>query len=91
MSTPRPRALRSEHCPACDDYPGVGAFCSACGVLASHPTSGDYAAPYLRRLAAELLDLLIFLLLPTWLSCMWLPLLEGQSHAKSLLALYVIA
>ncbi|MYG90005.1 MAG: hypothetical protein F4188_00425, partial [Chloroflexi bacterium] len=79
MSTPRPRALRSEHCPACDDYPGVGAFCSACGVLASHPTSGDYAAPYLRRLAGELLDLLIFLLLPIWLYWMWFTSREGQS------------
>lgn len=91
MSTPRPRALRSEHCPACDDYPGVGAFCSACGVLASHPTSGDYAAPYLRRLAGELLDLLIFLLLPVWLYWMWFTSREGQSPAKSLLDLYVIA
>ncbi|MXV79797.1 MAG: RDD family protein [Chloroflexi bacterium] len=91
MSTPRPRALRSEHCPACDDYPGVGAFCSACGVLASHPTSGDYAAPYLRRLAGELLDLLIFLLLPIWLYWMWFTSREGQSPAKSLLDLYVIA
>lgn len=91
MSTPRPRALRSEHCPACDDYPGVGAFCSACGVLASHPTSGDYAAPYLRRLVGELLDLLIFLLLPIWLYWMWFTSREGQSPAKSLLDLYVIA
>lgn len=91
MSTPRPRALRSEHCPACDEYPGVGAFCSACGVLASHPTSGDYAAPYLRRLAGELLDLLIFLLLPIWLYWMWFTSREGQSPAKSLLDLYVIA
>lgn len=91
MSTPRPRALRSEHCPACDDYPGVGAFCSACGVLASHPTSGDYAAPYLRRLAGELLDLLIFLLVPIWLYWMWFTSREGQSPAKSLLDLYVIA
>ncbi|MYD52788.1 MAG: RDD family protein [Chloroflexi bacterium] len=91
MSTPRPRALRSEHCPACDEYPGVGAFCSACGVLASHPTSGDYAAPYLRRLAGELLDLLIFLLLPVWLYWMWFTSREGQSPAKSLLDLYVIA
>ena len=91
MSTPRPRALRSEHCPACDDYPGVGAFCTSCGVLASHPTSGDYAAPYVRRLAGELLDLLIFLLLPIWLYWMWFTSREGQSPAKSLLDLYVIA
>ena len=91
MSTPRPRALRSEHCPVCDEYPGVGAFCSACGVLASHPTSGDYAAPYARRLAGEVLDLLIFLLLPLWLYWMWNTSREGQSPAKSLLDLYVIA
>jgi len=91
MSTPRPRALRSEQCPVCEDYPGVGAFCSACGVLASHPTSGDYAAPYVRRLAGELLDLLIFLLLPLWLYWMWFTSRDGQSPAKSLLDLYVIA
>ena len=91
MTTPRPRALRSEHCPVCDEYPGVGAFCSACGVLGSHPTSGDYAAPYLRRLAGELLDLLIFLLLPIWLYWMWFSCRDGQSPAKSLLDLYVIA
>lgn len=91
MSTPRPRALRSEHCPVCEQYPGVGAFCSSCGVLASHPTSGDYAAPYLRRLAGELLDLLIFALLPIWLYWMWFSSRDGQSPAKSLLDLYVIA
>lgn len=91
MSTPRPRALRSEHCPICDEYPGVGAFCSACGVLASHPTSGDYAAPYVRRLIGELLDLIIFLLLPLWLYWMWFTSRDGQSPAKSLLDLYVIA
>lgn len=91
MTTPRPRALRSEHCPVCDEYPGVGAFCSSCGVLASHPTSGDYAAPYLRRLAGELIDLLIFLLLPIWLYWMWFSSRDGQSPAKSLLDLYVIA
>ncbi|MDE2967039.1 MAG: RDD family protein [Chloroflexota bacterium] len=91
MSTSRPPALRSEHCPVCDQYPGVGAFCSECGVLASHPTSGDYAAPYLRRLAGEVLDLLIFLLLPIWLYWMWFTSRDGQSPAKSLLDLYVIA
>ncbi len=91
MTTPRPRALRSEHCPVCDEYPGVGAFCSSCGVLGSHPTSGDYAAPYLRRLTGELLDLLIFLLLPIWLYWMWFTSRDGQSPAKSLLDLYVIA
>ena len=91
MSTPRPRALRSEHCPVCNEYPGVGAFCSSCGVLASHPTSGDYAAPYLRRLAGELLDLLIFALVPVWLYWMWFTSRDGQSPAKSLLDLYVIA
>ena len=69
----------------------MGAFCSSCGVLASHPTSGDYAAPYLRRLAGELLDLLIFLLLPVWLYWMWFASRDGQSPAKSLLDLYVIA
>ena len=91
MSTPRPRALRSEHCPICTEYPGVGAFCSSCGVLASHPTSGDYAAPYVRRLAGEVLDLLIFVLLPIWLYWMWFASRDGQSPAKSLLDLYVIA
>lgn len=91
MSMPRPRALRSEQCPVCKEYPGVGAFCSSCGVLGSHPTSGDYAAPYLRRLAAELLDLLLFLLLPLWLYWMWFTSRDGQSPAKSLLDLYVIA
>ncbi|MDE2744916.1 MAG: RDD family protein [Chloroflexota bacterium] len=91
MSTPRPQALRPEQCPVCEDYPGVGAFCSACGVLASHPTSGDYAAPYVRRLAGELLDLLIFLILPLWLYWMWFTSRDGQSPAKSLLDLYVIA
>ncbi len=91
MSTPRPGALRAEHCPVCEEYPGVGAFCSSCGVLASHPTSGDYAAPYVRRLVGELLDLLIFLLLPIWLYWMWHTSRDGQSPAKSLLDLYVIA
>ena len=91
MSTPRPRALRSEQCPVCEEYPGVGAFCSSCGVLASHPTSGDYAAPYMRRLAGEILDLLLFLLLPIWLYWMWFTSRDGQSPAKSLLDLYVIA
>ncbi len=91
MTTPRPRALRSERCPVCDEYPGVGAFCSSCGVLGSHPTSGDYAAPYARRLAGEILDLLIFLLLPIWLYWMWFTSRDGQSPGKSLLDLYVIA
>ena len=90
MSPPRTSALRAEHCPICEEYPGVGAFCSACGVLTSHPTSGDYAAPYLRRLGCELLDLLIFLLLPLWLYWMWFTARDGQSPAKSLLAMYVI-
>ena len=90
MSSPRTSALRAEHCPICEEYPGVGAFCSACGVLASHPTSGDYAAPYLRRLGCELLDLLIFLLLPLWLYWMWFSARDGQSPAKSLLDMYVI-
>jgi len=85
-----PRALRPEHCPVCDEYPGVGVFCSKCGVLMSHPTSGDYAAPYLRRLAGELLDLLMFVLLPIWLYWMWFSSRDGQSPAKSLLDLYVI-
>ncbi len=90
MSRQRPRALRSEHCPVCGEYPGVGVFCSECGVLASHPESGDYAAPYLRRLAGEVLDLLIFILLPIWLYWMWFSSRDGQSPAKSLLDLYVI-
>ncbi len=90
MSSPRTSALRAEHCPICEEYPGVGAFCSACGVLTSHPTSGDYAAPYLRRLGCELLDLLIFLLLPIWLYWMWFSARDGQSPAKSLLDMYVI-
>lgn len=90
MSSPRTSALRAEHCPICEEYPGVGAFCSACGVLTSHPTSGDYAAPYLRRLGCELLDLLIFLLLPLWLYWMWFSARDGQSPAKSLLDMYVI-
>ena len=59
-------------------------------MLASHPTSGDYAAPYLRRLGCELLDLLIFLLLPLWLYWMWFSARDGQSPAKSLLDMYVI-
>jgi uncharacterized RDD family membrane protein YckC len=82
--------LRSEHCPVCDEYPGVGAFCAECGVLASHPTSGDYAAPYTRRLAGEILDLLLFVLLPVWLYWMWFSSRDGQSPAKTLLNLYVI-
>ncbi len=93
MSIPassRTSALRAEHCPVCEKYPGVGAFCSECGVLSSHPTSGDYAAPYLHRLAGEILDLLIFLLLPIWLAWMWTTARDGQSPAKSLLNLYVI-
>ena len=90
MSTHQPRALRSERCPICDEYPGVGAFCGECAVLMSHPTSGDYAAPYLRRLAGEVLDLLIFALLPIWLYWMWFSSQDGQSPAKSLLDLYVI-
>ena len=93
MSTPlasRTSALRTEHCPICDKYPGVGVFCSECGALTSHPTSGDYAAPYLHRLGGELLDLLIFLLLPVWLLWMWNTSRDGQSPAKSLLNLYVI-
>ncbi len=83
-------SLRRETCPACGAYPGVGVFCSECGVLMSHPESGDFAAPYLRRLAAELLDLLLFLLLPLWLFWMWQTSRDGQSPAKSLLDLYVI-
>lgn len=83
-------ALRPEHCTICGEYPGVGVFCSACGVLSSHPTSGDYAASYLRRLSGELLDLLIFFLLPLWLYWMWFTAKDGQSPAKSLLDLYVV-
>lgn len=90
MPASRTSALRAEHCTICDEYPGVGAFCTSCGVLMSHPTSGDYAAPYLRRLGGELLDLLIFLLLPIWLYWMWFTARDGQSPAKSLLDLYVI-
>ena len=94
MSTPNPgstSALRTQHCPVCTEYPGVGAFCSECGVLTSHPTSGDYAAPYQLRLGAELLDLVIFLLLPVWLVWMWSSSRDCQSPAKSLLNLYVIS
>lgn len=89
-SAPSTSALRAEQCPICELYPGVGAFCSQCGVLSSHPTSGDYAAPYIHRLGCELLDLLIFLLLPLWLYWMWFTARDGQSPAKSLLDLYVI-
>ncbi len=94
MSTPNPSstsALRPQSCPVCTEYPGVGAFCSECGVLTSHPTSGDYAAPYLLRLGGELLDLLLFLLLPVWLVWMWSSSRDCQSPAKSLLNLYVIS
>ncbi len=90
MSSRKPGALRAEHCPICGEYPGVGVFCAKCGVLMSHPTSGDFAAPYLRRLGCEILDLLIFLLLPIWLYMMWFTSRDGQSPAKSLLDLYVI-
>ena len=90
MSASRPRALRSERCPVCEEYPGVGVFCSECGVLSSHPTSGDYAAPYQLRLAGELLDLVLFLLVPVWLYWMWTTSRDGQSPGKSLLNLYVI-
>lgn len=84
------QSLRSQECLACGAYPGVGAFCGACGVLSSHPQSGDYAAPYLRRLWGEVLDLGIFILLPLWLVWMWHSANDGQSPAKSLLNLYVI-
>ena len=84
------QSLRSQECPACGEYPGVGVFCDACGVLSSHPESGDYAAPYLLRLWGELLDLGIFILLPVWLFWMWQSANEGQSPAKSLLRMYVI-
>jgi uncharacterized RDD family membrane protein YckC len=43
------------------------------------------------EMAGELLDLLIFLLLPIWLYWMWFSSRDGQSPAKSLLDLYVIA
>lgn len=91
MTSRKPDALRAEHCLICDEYPGVGVFCARCGVLMSHPTSGDYAASYLRRLGCEILDLLIFLLLPIWLYMMWFTSRDGQSPAKSLLDLYVIS
>ncbi|MXX32706.1 MAG: RDD family protein [Chloroflexi bacterium] len=91
MTSRKPDALRAEHCLICDEYPGVGVFCAKCGVLMSHPTSGDYAAPYLRRLGCEILDLLIFLLLPIWLYMMWFTSRDGQSPAKSLLDLYVVS
>ena len=84
------QSLRSQECPACGEYPGVGVFCDACGVLSSHPESGDYAAPYLRRLWGELLDLGLFVLLPLWLAWMWRSANDGQSPAKSLLNMYVI-
>jgi len=91
MTSRKPGALRAEHCLICDEYPGVGVFCARCGVLMSHPTSGDYAASYLRRLGCEILDLLIFLLLPIWLYMMWFTSRDGQSPAKSLLDVYVIS
>ena len=90
MPSSRLPSLRLESCPVCTEYPGVGVFCSECGVLVSHPESGDYAAPYLRRLAGELLDLLLFALPPVWLFWMWRTSRDGQSPAKSLLSLYVI-
>lgn len=90
MLHPMTQSLRVQECPACGEYPGVGVFCQACGVLSSHPDSGDYAAPYLRRLGGELLDLAIFVLLPLWLWWMWQSAEVGQSPAKSLLNLYVI-
>lgn len=90
MPTTRLPSLRLEHCPVCSEYPGVGVFCSECGVLISHPESGDFAAPYLRRLAGELLDLALFLLLPVWLFWMWRSARDGQSPAKSLLNLHVV-
>ena len=91
MASRKPDALRAERCAICGEYPGVGVFCSSCGVLASHPDSGDTAAPYLRRLGCELLDLLIFLLLPIWLYAMWFTSRDGQSPAKRLLDLYVVS
>ena len=67
-------------------------FCLRCGVLNSHPLSGDRAAPYLYRLAAELLDLLIFALgIAPWLIWMWYTARDGQSPGKRLLGMYVIA
>ena len=83
---------RPEVCPACGRYPDVARFCLRCGVLNSHPLSGDRAAPYLYRLAAELLDLLIFALgIAPWLIWMWYTARDGQSPAKRLLGMYVIA
>ena len=83
---------RREVCPVCGLYPDVGRFCLKCGTLNSHPHSGDRAAPYRYRLAAELLDLLIFALgvLP-WLVWMWHTANDGQSPGKRLLGMYVLA
>ena len=83
---------RPEVCPACGRYPDVARFCLRCGVLNSHPLSGDRAAPHLYRLAAELLDLLIFALgIAPWLIWMWFTARDGQSPGKRLLGMYVIA
>ena len=83
---------RPEVCPACGRYPDVARFCLRCGVLNSHPQSGDRAAPYLYRLAAEALDLLIFALgVIPWLIWMWYTARDGQSPAKRLLGMYVLA
>ena len=82
--------LRAERCPVCGEYPDVGVFCEACLVLNSHPQAGDYAASYWLRLAGELIDLVLFLLLPIWLVWMWFASREGQSPGKAMLGMYVI-
>lgn len=86
------QAQRPEVCPACGEYPDVGQFCLRCWALNSHPLSGDRAAPFHYRLAAELLDILILALgvLP-WLVWMWFTSREGQTPGKRILGLYVLA
>ena len=86
------QAQRPETCPACGQYPDVARFCLRCGVLNSHPQSGDYAAPWYRRLYAELLDILILALgIVPWLVWMWRTSRDGQSPGKRLLGMQVLA
>ena len=83
---------RPEVCPACGRYPDVARFCLRCAVLNSHPYSGDYAAPWHRRLAAELLDIAILLLgVVPWLLWMRQTSRDGQTPGKRLLRMYVLS
>lgn len=87
MSKPQ----RPEICPVCGRYPDVARFCLRCGALNSHPRSGDRAAPYHYRLAAEALDVLILTLgvLP-WLIWMNYTARDGQSPGKRLLGMRIL-